>query len=117
MERNYFTGCSKGLCEVMSKLSFESEEGHRQAETSVMTFQAESTINVEALGGHQLVIDDHTKGWGSLGEGAEEGVRDEWLLQGLNSQRKEFGMFAKYHGKQLCGLQGGMLVLVRQRIA
>lgn len=34
---------------MMSKLSFESEEGHRQAETSVMTFQAESTINVEAL--------------------------------------------------------------------
>ena len=32
----------------MSKLSFESK-GHRQAEVSVMTFQAESTTNIEAL--------------------------------------------------------------------
>lgn len=63
----------------MSKLSFESKGGHRQAEVSVMTFQAESTINVEALRWTPVGGDgDQTKGqgcWRSLGEGAEEVVR------------------------------------------
>lgn len=46
---------------------------------SVMTFQAESTINVEALRWTPVGGDgDQTKGqgcWRSLGEGAEEVVR------------------------------------------
>lgn len=64
---------------MMSKLTFESKEGHRQAEMSVMTFQAESTTNIEAL--RWIPVgdgDDQTKArvaGGSLGEGAEEGVR------------------------------------------
>ena len=53
---------------MMSKLTFESKEGHRQAEMSVMTSQAESTTNIEALRWTPVGDGDDQTGQGGWGK-------------------------------------------------
>lgn len=92
---------------MMSKLSFESEEGHRQAEMSVMTFQTESTINVEALRWTPVGDgDDQTKGWGKPRRRCRRGSQGH-VIRGLIARGRSLECLLKITGSNCAGCRVG----------